>query len=115
MLSLALAAALAALPAPNRADRTPLGGAMPRAPLTVLTNEPGAAVRVIYSRWGAENVAECVTPCTVTVPTLAGVRVRVEKDGRGPVSAPVLRWRAGLRADRLEPDTLNLTLAGSRP
>lgn len=71
-------------------------GAVWTAPLTIATDQPGATVEAAWARPGASGRASCVTPCTLTVPQMAELAVRVRLPGYQVEAFPAVRWAPSL-------------------
>lgn len=87
----------------------------PPAPLHITTLPAGAQV---IAQWGkGSNVGEerCLTPCTVTIPARAVVRLYVVKDGKGPLSMPPVAWKNTSKGWALRPASLDLEMPANAP
>ena len=82
-----------------------IGSQMPKVPLDVVSDPPGAEVAYVFSLANGDDprVGRCVTPCRLMVPNLRRVQIGVSKKGYRLVSHPSLRW-AGTLVSRLEPN-----------
>lgn len=106
MFATLAAAALLAVPLP------PGKGLDRSVPLTVTTDAPGALAAVKYrDHHGAEQVAECATPCALQIPRGSPFALWVGRNGL-PYSKPAVRWvgkgALGMRLE-LEPAQVHAT------
>ena len=81
------------------------------APLSVETTPAGATVSAVYARSKRVEQASCVTPCILTIPQQASIRLSVALEGYRVQTYPAVRWGYSLRSGFvLAPDHVRLVL-----